>query len=149
MKHYFVLALMLGSCTSYQSFVTVNDRTDVPEGAKEIIVKQSISTAIDSLKSNYIAYNIDDWGIETHEILLDEGTRAAYKVYPLDSTGFKVVPYWGYTDKVISQAALWGGSTATASMSHEMTRVIYKKESLRPKRVFDYAIQLFGPGRYN
>lgn len=139
---------ILSSCTTYQNFVTVTDRTDIPEGSKEFIVNKSLSSLKDNLKTETIAYTAQEWGIETHEIMLDEGTRAVYNLYALDSATVKVVPYWGYTDKVISEAQIWGGTAATNSMSNEMRRVLYKRKELRPKRVFDYGVQLFGADKF-
>lgn len=146
---YLTLLLLLSACTTYKPYVTVTDQTDIPEGSKEFIVNDGIESVKASLKENTIAYVQNDLGLETEEILLDEGTRAIYKVYVLDSAAVKIVPFWGFTDKVIAEAQLWGGTAAASTMSHEMKRVIYKRKELRPKKVFDYGVQLFGADDFN
>lgn len=148
MKNLLLLAVFLTGCTTYKSFVTVTSRDDIPEGTKEFLVNKSLSELKAKLKAETIPYNTTEWGIATHEVMIDEGTRAVYNLYELDSTSVKVVPYWGYTDKVISEAQLWGGTAATNSMSDEMKRVMYKRRELRPKSVFDYGVQLFGADKF-
>jgi|GEM_PF-1600914 len=144
MKSILLLFALIGvsSCYTYQSFVTVKSRTDVPEGSTEYIISAPLDEIKDSLRANYIAFDLHDQAVITQEVLLDEGTRARYEIYSLDSALIKVVPYWGYTDKVKSETAVWLGYAAASTMSTEMTRVIYKKDAARPKRVFDYGVQI-------
>lgn len=144
MKQFLLLAIIafMSSCYSYKSFVTVNSRTDVPDGSTEFIIAAPIAEIKDSLRSHFIAFDMHDQALETQEVLLDEGTRARYNIYTLDSTLVKVVPYWGYTDKVKQETAVWVGYNAASSMSNEMTRVIYKHDAGRPKSVFDYGVQI-------
>ncbi len=135
------LIFLLFSCTTYQSFIQVNDFDSIPNGSKEIIVLGPIEYFLDVLKENTIHYYESGNGIVTDEILLDEGTRAQYKVYEMKSQ-IKIVPYWGITQKVINEAQLWGGYETTAFMSKDMERVIYNSSKKRPKKVFDYGIML-------
>ena len=140
MKKFFLLPLLF-SCTTYQSFVQVDDLTFIPNGSKEIIVKQPVDILLKTLTENTIQYHLAENGAITEEILLDEGTRAQYKLYFLDNH-IKIIPYWGYTQKVINQAQIIGGYETANYMSKDLNRVIYNKNQTRPKKVFDYGVIL-------
>ncbi len=96
-----------------------------------------------ALRANTITYYQSDYGLETEDIFLDEGTRAKYNIYPLDSVTVKVVPHWAITQKVIGQATAWVGTIGASGMSTEWQRVVYKTSEIRPKKVFDYGVGLF------
>jgi hypothetical protein len=139
-----VLIVISSGCYTYQNFVEVPPRTDIPNGTTEFFVATDIPSIQNSLRVNTIAYTENEVGIETQEIILDEGTRAKYSVYQIDTILVKVVPFWGYTDRVKSEVAVWAGYAAASTMSNEMTRIVYKKTSeSRPKKVFDYGVYLF------
>lgn len=143
-KSLLLIPILLISCYSYKEFVSVTDRKDVPLGSTEFYVQSDISGIKSVLQAGTVAHYPNEFGMETELILLDEGTKAQYKLYVIDSVKVKVVPYWSYTEKVVSETSVWLGSAATASMKGEMQRVVYRKSELRPKKVFDYGVQLFG-----
>jgi hypothetical protein len=136
-----ICSMIFGSCTPYQSFVTVNPRTDIPEGSKEILIKADLDELLDTLKKEGILFTIFEGGAETEEIMIDEGTRAKFKMYALEE-GTKVVPYWGITGAVRQQAAIWAGYNAASMLDDQLVRVVYKKSETRPKKVFDYAANI-------
>ena len=81
-------------------------------------------------------------GFKTDEILLDEGTRAMYKVNQFDNQ-VRITAFWGITQKVKSQMIIWvGADMASAYDVNAWDQVIYDKNEPRPKRVFDYAVQI-------
>jgi hypothetical protein len=134
--------MWLSSCTTYQSFVDVQARNDVPEGSKEILVQGSIETILQVLKAENILYTVNESGAQTEEIMLDEGTRARLNIYEFEGGMIKIVPYWGVTDAVRSEVAMWAGQAQAAAMTNELKRVIYKRSDTRPKKVFDYAVNI-------
>lgn len=140
MKYFFFLLLIAG-CSAYKSFITVNPRTDIPDGTKEFVVYAKLAAIKDSLKASTIGYIPNEAGLNTEQIMIDEGTKAEYRLYTIDSSSVKVVPYWGYTEKVASEVRIWTGVRVN---TEEMKRIIYSKDSGRPKRVFDYGVQIFG-----
>lgn len=141
MKYFIPAIFLLASCTPYKSFITVTPRTDIPDGSREFVVYAPLAAIKDSLKAQTIAYIPNEAGLNTEQILIDEGTKAEFRIYAVDSVSVRVVPYWGITEKVASQVRIWSGLD---SNTEEMTRVIYKKSEGRPKIVFDYGVQVFG-----
>lgn len=135
------IILLWTSCTPYTQFVQVHPRTDVPPGSKEIIVYAPLPELLAVLKEEGIMYNYKEGGVETEEIMIDEGTRARFSIYEY-TDALKLVPYWGITDKVRQNIALWAGYGAASTYSNELTRVVYNKSETRPKTVFDYAAQI-------
>lgn len=140
MKYFFFLLFIMG-CSTYKSFITVAPRADVPDGAKEFIVYAPMMAIKDSLKASMIGYIPNEAGLNTEQIMIDEGTKAEYRIYTIDSASVKVVPYWGYTEKVASEVRIWTGVRVN---TEEMKRIIYSKDAGRPKKVFDYGVQVFG-----
>lgn len=140
MRKLLIMPLLI-ACTTYQSYVNVDDLTFIPDGSKEIILKTTIDNLLNTLTDNTIHYYLSDNGAVTEEILIDDGTRAQYKLYFLDDQ-IKIIPYWGYTQKVINQAQIIGGYETANFMSKDLNRVVYNKNELRPKKVFDYGVML-------
>jgi hypothetical protein len=141
------IALLLTSCYTYKTFIAVENSVDVPNGSKEILFKGNVQDFLTVLTNENILYTKLENGYETSEILLDEGTRAKYRIFQQNDSIVKIIPFWGYTAKVNSQIAgmqqaLVGYSTVNGYDANEWTRVLYKKNEARPKSVFDYGIQL-------
>jgi hypothetical protein len=94
---------------------------------------------------NSILFNVRENGVETEEILIDEGTRAKYQILKFENGNLKMIPFWGITDKVKAQADIASRviSGHSSSLSTEgWDRVVYEKPDLRPSIVFNYGVQL-------
>jgi hypothetical protein len=138
-----LLSIMMASCATYKEYVSVVPSSQTPNGTKALIVPNtSIEQIKQVFKNNQILYKTFETGIETEIIMLDEGTKAQYKVYAFDSD-LKITAYWGITDKVKSQMVIWAGANAASAYNTEsMDLVLYDSKALRPKKVFDYVTQL-------
>lgn len=145
MKKLFIvlLSIMMSSCVTYKEYVSVAPSTQIPNGTKALIVPNtSIEQIKQVFKNNQILYKTFETGIETEIIVLDEGTKAQYKVYTFNND-LKITAYWGITDKVKSQMVIWAGANAASAYNTKsMDLVLYNNKALRPKRVFDYLTQL-------
>ena len=65
-----------------------------------------------------------------------------YKVHEFDNQ-IRITAFWGITQKVKSQMTVWAGADAASAYEIDTwDRVIYENKSTRPKKVFDYAIQI-------
>jgi hypothetical protein len=142
-----MLVLSLTSCFTYKSYIAVENCGIVPQGSKEILFKGDINNFLSILSNENILYNKLENGYETSEILIDEGTRAKYRIFRQTDGTVKIIPYWGITAKVNSQIAgmqhaLVGYSTVNSNSAMDWDRVSYKKDEKRPKMVFDYGVQL-------
>lgn len=143
-----VLAVMLMSgagCTTYKPFIAVAPAT-IPYGSTEIIASGSIDDVKSVLQKNTIMFRESEGGLETEEILIDEGTRAMYKVYAYENN-LKIVPYWGITQKVKSAMTVWAGyGAASAYSTDDWERAVYEKgmngKMSRPGMVFSYGYEL-------
>jgi hypothetical protein len=81
-------------------------------------------------------------GFETEEILLDEGIRAMYKAHEFNNQ-VRITTFCGITQKIKSQMIVWArADVASAYDVHAWNQVIYDKDLKRPKKVFDYAVQI-------
>lgn len=144
MKRILTLVMIgsLLSCMSYKQYIEVPDYKAVPEGKKEIYVMTSLDKMKEVLQKNNIFYNEmpGNQGIITEVILIDEGTRAQYRIYVVQNeTALLIVPYWGITDRVKSEIAIVvGNDSAQLVDDKDFKRVIYEKAAKRPKKVFDY-----------
>lgn len=145
MKKLFIvlLSIMMSSCVTYKEYVSVAPSTQIPNGTKALIVPNtSIEQIKQVFKNNQILYKTFETGIETEIIMLDEGTKAQYKVYTFNND-LKITAYWGIADKVKSQMVIWADANAASAYNTEsMDLVLYNNKALRPKRVFDYLTQL-------
>lgn len=136
----FFFGLFFTACTTYKPFIAVTPRTDIPVGSQEFIVQATMDEVKDTLRAASIGFTTNETGVDTEEVLLDEGTKAKYRLYPVDG-GVKVVPYWGFTQKVAGQIRFWTGINQS---TEELTRIKYTTSAGRPKMVFDYGVQLIG-----
>ena len=138
------IILLFSSCIpTYKAFVTVQPLNNVPRGAMDFVVMASEDRVKDALQSNTIMFVVVDGGLQTEEILIDEATRARFNVYRVDG-GFKVVPYWGITDRVkADMTTLVGYGMASTLSTNDWKRVIYEPTRVRSKMVFDYAVGVF------
>jgi hypothetical protein len=138
-----ILALVfISSCASYKEFVSIQTKNNIPDGTQSIILTENIDTVKQAFKNKGIMIKSMEGGFETEELLLDEGTRAMYKVHEYDSQ-IRITAFWGITQKVKSQMTVWAGMAAASAYDVQAwDRVIYENKSSRPKRVFDYAIQI-------
>ena len=139
----FLSTFFMVGCTVYKPFVQVEAYSNVPVGSKEIIFEGTIDSMKTVFKKNGILYNVKENGLETEEILIDEGTRAKYQVIEYEGNILKIIPFWGITDKVKSQMVLWAGADAASAYSTDTwNRVNYKSSNGRAERVFHYGIHL-------
>jgi hypothetical protein len=137
-----VSTILFTGCFSYKSFISVTPAIDVANGSTEIIARGCLNDVKTVLKKNLIMYKEYEGGIETEEILIDEGTRAKYKIYQYDDM-IKMISFWGITQAVKSQIIVFAGYSAASAYSTEgYTRVIYDRDVKRPARVFSYGYQL-------
>lgn len=139
--------VLFSGCLAPQTFITVTPRTDIPNGAREILIRESSADQIkQALNANSILYTTSENGLQTEDFLIDDCTRAKFVVTEYDGV-IKVIPYWGITDKVRNQiqfsTIMATGMTNPYAPTDQMQRVIYKKTETRPKMVFDYALQVF------
>jgi hypothetical protein len=134
--------LFMSSCTTYKVFVPVNERTGIPDGVQYIVLNENIDSVKNAFKNKGILIKSMEGGFETEEILLDEGTRAKYKAHAFDDQ-VRISAFWGITQKVKSQMTVWAGTAAASSYDvNAWDKVLYDNNSKRPKRVFDYAVQI-------
>jgi hypothetical protein len=134
--------LLISSCTTYREFITVQAKNNIPDGTQDIILSENIETVKEAFKNKGIMLKTMEGGFETEELLLDEGTRAMYKVHEFDDQ-IRVTAFWGITSKVKSQMIVWAGYAASSAYDvHSWDKVIYENGSTRPKKVFDYVIQI-------
>jgi hypothetical protein len=134
--------IFLYSCTTYKEFVSVQPKNNIPNGTQYIILSENIETMKQAFKNKGIMIKSMEGGFETEELLLDEGTRAMYKIHEFDNQ-VRVSVYYGITQKVKSQMIIWAGATAASAYDvHAWDQVIYNMKDLRPKKVFDYAVQI-------
>ncbi|MEK0337107.1 MAG: hypothetical protein QQN41_06700 [Nitrosopumilus sp.] len=134
--------LFISSCTTYKEFVSVQARNNIPDGTQDIILTENIETVKEAFKNKGIMIKSMEGGFETEEILLDEGTRAMYKAHEFDDQ-IRITAFSGITQKVKSQMIVWAGHDAASAYDvHAWDKVIYDNRSARPKRVFDYVIQI-------
>lgn len=111
------------------------------DGTRAIILPNSISEVSNVFNENGILTNSSDGGFETEEILLDNGTRAMYKVHSFENLT-RITAFWGITSAVKSQMIVWAGSDAASAYdTKSWDMVLYNKKETRPKKVFDYAVQ--------
>lgn len=145
MKNYFLIILVLiifSSCFPMKEFISVQDQYNIPNGTQDIILTASIETVKNAFKSKGIMLKSMEGGFETEELLIDEGTRAMYKVHEFDDK-IRITAFWGITSKVKSQIGVWAGYAASSAYDvHSWDKVIYNNKELRPKRVFDYSVQI-------
>lgn len=142
MKKLFILTLLISACVP-TAFVQVVPRSDVPQGATQIQLRETTPEKVkEALVRNHILFTSTDNGLHTEEFLIDDGTRAKFVVTEFEGV-VQVVPYWGITDKVRNQMYMLAGVSAMNYASNELMRVVYKKAEKRPKMVFDYAAQVF------
>jgi len=134
--------LFIHSCATYKEFVTIQPKNNIPNGTQYIILNENLETVKQAFKNKGIMIKSMEGGFETEEILLDEGTRAMYKAHEFDEQ-VRITAFWGITHKVKSQIILWSGAAvASAYDVHAFDQVIYDKDAMRPKKVFDYAVQI-------
>ena len=134
--------LFMSSCTTYKVFVPVNERTDIPDGVQYIVLNENIDSVKNAFKNNGILIKSMEGGFETEEILLDEGTRAKYKAHAFDNQ-VRISAFWGITQKVKSHMIMVAGTAYASSYDvNAWNKVLYDNKSARPKRVFDYAVQI-------
>lgn len=145
MKHLSLLSVVLFvSCATYKQFITVTPpQAPIPKGTTEFTFASNLDEVGRALSANQIMFQRNENGIMTEEFLIDQGTRAQYRLYEMDGM-IKCTPYWGITGQVQSQVALWAGQAA-ATGSGDMRRVVYNSQETRPATVFHYAVQLFSP----
>ena len=144
MKNYFLIILLLfvSSCFPMKEFISVQNQNNIPNGTQDIILTESIETVKEAFKSKGIMLKSMEGGFETEELLIDEGTRAMYKVHEFDNQ-IRITAFWGMTSKVKSQMVVWAGYAASSAFDvHSWDKVIYDNKELRPKRVFDYSVQI-------
>jgi hypothetical protein len=137
-----VTSAILISCTTYKPLVNVSSRSDVPNNTQAIVINETIDKVKEAFKKNGLMIQSLEGGFKTEEILLDEGTRAMYKVNQFD-TELRLTAFWGITQKVKSQIIVWAGAEAASAYDvSAWDQVIYDRKDLRPKAVFDYAVQI-------
>jgi len=146
---FLVFIITMTSCVTYQEMVNVTGRLDIPEKTQAIIINDSLTKVKEAFKKKGIMIETLEGGFKTEEILLDEGTRAMYKVHQFDNQ-VRITAFWGITQKVKSQIVLWAGADAASAYDvNAWDQVIYSKDSGRPKKVFDYAVQIVSENNLN
>lgn len=139
---FFIVILIVTSCTTYRVFIPVADRNDIPDGTQYIILNSEIEQVRTIFNSNGVMTRSFDGGFETETVLIDEGTRAMYKVHQFDEH-IRISAFWGITQKVKAQISTWAGHAASSTYDvHAFDQVIYDGDVKRPKQVFDYAVQI-------
>jgi hypothetical protein len=137
-----VCCIAFSSCTTYKELVSVQNRTNISDGTKDIILTQDLETVKTAFTSSGIMLQSMEGGFETEEILLDEGTRAKYKAHVFDNQ-IRITAFWGITQKVKSEMTVWAGQAAASAYDVQgWDQVNYDNKSSRPKKVFDYAVQV-------
>ena len=137
-----VSCIMLSSCTTYKELVTVQNRTNIPDGTKDIILTEDLETVKAAFINSGIMVQSKEGGFETEEMLLDEGTRAKYKAHVFDNQ-IRVTAFWGITQKVKGEITAWAGQAAASAYDVKaVDQVIYDNKATRSKKVFDYAVQV-------
>jgi hypothetical protein len=138
----------LSSCTTYKPLVNVTGRSDIPDNTQAIILSENIDKIKEAFKAKGIMIESLEGGFKTEEILLDEGTRAMYKVNQFDNQ-VRITAFWGITQKVKSQMIVWAGADAASAYDvNAWDQVIYDNKAARPKRVFDYAVQILNESNF-
>jgi len=141
--------LMLTSCAAYKQYIYVQERNNIPEGTQSILLTENIETVKKAFTDKGIMVRSMEGGFETEEILLDEGTRAMYKIHEFDDQ-IRITAFWGITQKVKSTMIVWAGYEAASAYDvHAWNKVVYEKRSFRSKKVFDYAIQIIETSQLN
>jgi len=138
-----LLALLFSeACTTYKEFIKVQPNSSIPESTQFVVVTSSMEDVKDMFRNNGILIKTMGGGFITDEILLDEGTRAMYKAVQFDGQ-VQLSAYWGITQKVKSEMVVWAGQSAASAYDvNAWTKVLYNKASWRPKKVFDYLVQV-------
>jgi hypothetical protein len=132
----------LTSCTTLKPLVNVSSRLDVPDNTQAIVLSETLDKVKEAFKSKGLMIQSLEGGFKTEEILLDEGTRALYKVNQFDDQ-IRITAFWGITQKVKSQMVVWAGADAASAYDvNAWDQVIYDNTAKRPKKVFDYLIQI-------
>ena len=145
----FVSLLFITSCVTYKELASVQNKTDIPQGTQAIIVTGDLEKVKEAFKNKGILLESMEGGFKTDGILLDEGTRAMYKANEFDNQ-IKITAFWGITQKVKSQMVVWAGASASSAYDvNAWDQVIYDKDSKRPKKVFDYAVQIIEENHLN
>jgi hypothetical protein len=140
----FSLIATLVSCSVYKPYIQVQS-FEIPKGCKEIVFQGTLDSMKAVFTKNGILYNVKENGLETEEILIDEGTRAKYQILKFDGGNLKMIPFWGITDKVkaqidMSSRIISGHSSSVSTESWD--RAIYEGPDLRPSIVYNYGVQL-------
>lgn len=130
------------SCMTYE-YISVKPSNKIPDGTQSVIIPNATLDVVKELfKDNQIMYKTFETGIESEIILLDDRTKAQYKVHEFDNT-LKLTCYRGYTDKVKSEMTLWVGYVEASKYdTQSMNLIVYDKNILKQKKVFDYLIQM-------
>ncbi len=137
-----LLVVALGACTVHE-FVTVVPRRDIPDGAREfVILSCPIDSMVGVLRRNSIQFTRTETGLITAPIVLDSKTKAVFNVSSYGGN-LTVIPTWGYTDFKRNQVYTMTGLNANTWATGELRRIVYSKDKLGTKKVFDYAVQLF------
>lgn len=138
---------MLTSCVTYKELVTVQNKNNIPQGTQAIIVTGELEKVKEAFQSKGILLISMDGGFKTDEVMLDEGTRAMFKANAFDNQ-IKITAFWGITQKVKSQIIVFAGANAASAYDvNAWDQVIYDKDAKRPKKVFDYAVQIIEEGK--
>ncbi len=137
-----ILTAILASCTGYKEFVQVQPRNYIPDGTMYLFVNADLETVQQAFNHAGIMTKSMDGGFETEGMLLDEGTRAMYKVHAFDDQ-VRVSSFYGITQKVKSSMVVYAGAAAASAYDvNAWDQVVYDKRMSRSKRVFDYSIQI-------
>jgi hypothetical protein len=146
----FLIPFLVFSCTAYKVYVPVQNQTNIPDGTQSITLTANPDSIKKAFISNGVMIRSSEGGFETEELLLDEGTRAMYKIHTYDNAT-KITAFWGITAKVKNQMSLATSVIAGYDASHSIVsnydvhawdQVVYDKTETRPKMVFDYLVQL-------
>lgn len=133
---------ILFSCTTYKEYVTVQYRRDIPDGIQHILINADIDTVEKAFINEGLEIKLTEDGFKTKEMLVGEGTRAIYKANRYNDQ-VKVAAYWSITQQAKSQMVMWAGSEAAKDIDvHKWYKVEYESGLKRPKRVFDYLVQI-------
>lgn len=138
----FLVFFMSTGCTTYRDLVTVTPRNDVPEGSTAIIVSAKIDEVKKMFIDNGVMLRTLEGGIETESVQLDEGTRAMFKAHDFDES-VRITAFWGITQKAKRDIQLSLGDQAADQFDvNAWEQVIYKRNALRPKKVFDFGLNM-------
>ncbi len=138
----FSIFLFFSSCISYQVYIPVQSKSNIRDGTQAIVLSENLETVKKAFISSGILIKSMEGGFKTEEILIDEGTRAMYKVHEFDNQ-IRITAFWGVTQKVKTDMAIFAGEDAANMYDvHSWDKVVYNNKEKRPKRVFDYAVQI-------